>query len=67
MSDLKKLLLGAVPELKLRENVPYREITTMGVGSSLPLLAEIVSVEELKKVSEIIETSESFQFLHTSL
>ncbi|MBE6385694.1 MAG: UDP-N-acetylmuramate dehydrogenase [Lentisphaerae bacterium] len=61
MSDLKKLLLGAVPGLKLRENVPYREITTMGVGSTLPLLAEIVSVDELKTVLQTVKSS-SFPF-----
>ena len=50
MSDLKKLLLAAVPDLKLVENISYKEITTIGVGSSLPLLAEIASAEQLKKV-----------------
>ena len=25
MSDLKKLLLAAVPDLKLLENIPYKE------------------------------------------
>lgn len=57
MSDLKKLLLGAAPELKLRENVPYREITTIGVGSTLPLLAEISSVEMLKNVLKALKGS----------
>ena len=50
MSDLKKLLSAAASDLKLLENVPYKEITTMGVGSTLPLLAEISSAEQLKKV-----------------
>ena len=57
MSDLKKLLLGAAPEVKLRENVPYREITTIGVGSTLPLLAEISSVEMLKNVLKALKGS----------
>ena len=47
MRDLKTLLLLAAPELKLSENVPYREITTIGVGSALPLLADVNSEEEL--------------------
>ena len=55
MSDLKKILLSAVPQLKIRENVPYREITTIGVGSSLPLLAEAASVDELKGVLKAIK------------
>ena len=57
MSDLKKLLLGAVPGLKLREEVSYKEITTIGVGSTLPLLAELSSAEELKKVLQALKNS----------
>ena len=57
MSDLKKLLQAAVPGLKLRQEVPYREITTIGVGSTLPLLAELSSVDELKKVLQALKNS----------
>lgn len=55
MSDLKKTVLAAVPQLKLLENVPYREITTIGVGSSLPYLAEVASADELKKVLKTLK------------
>ena len=61
MSDLKKLLLSAVPDLKLMENISYKEITTIGVGTSLPLLADIASVEQLKKVLKTLDES-SFPF-----
>ena len=61
MNDLKRLLSGAVPNLKLREEIPYKEITTLGVGSALPLLAEISSVEELKKVLQALKNS-SYHF-----
>ena len=61
MNDLKNLLLAASTGLKLRENVSYREITAIGVGSSLPLLAEIASADELKKVLKALKSS-SFPF-----
>ena len=57
MNDLKKTVLSAVPDLKLLENVSYKEITTIGVGSSLPLLADISSVEQLKKVLKAVRES----------
>ena len=57
MSELKKLLLAAAPGLSLKENVPYREITTIGVGSSLPLLAEVSSADELKNVLKALKKS----------
>ena len=50
MSDLRTLLLSAAPGLKITVDVPYREITTIGVGSVLPLLADVDSEEELVKV-----------------
>ena len=57
MSELKNLLLAAAPGLTLKENVPYREITTIGVGSSLPLLAEVSSADELKNVLKALKKS----------
>lgn len=38
------------PELKLLLDRPYRELTTLGVGGTLPLLAEPASEDELKKL-----------------
>ena len=61
MSDLRTLLLSAAPGLKISENVPYREITTIGVGSSLPLLADVGSEEELVKVLRALK-KETFPF-----
>ena len=61
MSDLKTLLLSAAPELKISENVPYREITTIGVGSELPLLADVGSEEELMKVLRALK-KDTFPF-----
>ncbi|MBR2374241.1 MAG: UDP-N-acetylmuramate dehydrogenase [Lentisphaeria bacterium] len=57
MSDLKNLLLKASPGIELLENIPYREITSIGVGSSLPLLAQIGSVEELQKILPVLKKS----------
>ncbi len=36
------------PDLKLKLDRPYRELTTLGVGGTLPVLAEPASDEELK-------------------
>ena len=36
-----------LPDLKLSLNRPYRELTTLGVGGELPVLAEPVTEEEL--------------------
>ncbi|MBR7119899.1 MAG: D-alanine--D-alanine ligase [Lentisphaeria bacterium] len=38
------------PALPLKSGVPYREITTLGVGSVLPVLAEPESVEQLSEL-----------------
>ncbi len=39
-----------IPGLALRENVPFREVTSLGVGSLLPLLAEPADDIELSKL-----------------
>lgn len=57
MSKLKDLLLKNVPGLTLLENIPYREITSIGVGSALPLLAQISSEDELKKILPLLKKS----------
>lgn len=43
LNDLKR----ALPRLAIRENVSYRDITSLGVGSALPVLAEPQDPEEL--------------------
>ncbi len=43
-------LSQALPHLALRSDVPYREITTLGIGSTLPLLAEPATPEELAEL-----------------
>ncbi len=57
MNDLKKTVLSAVPDIKLLENVPYKEITTIGVGSTLPFLADVSSAEQLKKLLKALDGS----------
>jgi len=42
-----ELLRQEFPELKLSSDVPYRELTTLGVGGVLPVLAEPDSAETL--------------------
>ena len=36
-----------LPTLKIRQDVPYKTLTTLGAGSTLPYLAEVSSKEEL--------------------
>ena len=45
---LEKQLKGLSVELK--RNVPYRELTSLGVGSALPFLADVKDEKELLKV-----------------
>ena len=51
---LYNFLSGKIPQLALKTNVPYRELTTLGVGSSLPLLAEPSSTEQLSSLLELL-------------
>ena len=47
--DFVEELQRALPELQLRFDVPYRDITTLGVGGTLPVLAEIADDLELSR------------------
>ena len=47
------------PQLELRRDVPFRDVTTLGVGSRLPVLAEVVSEAEL---SELLKFAASRRF-----
>lgn len=38
------------PQLELRRDVPFRDVTTLGVGSRLPLLAEVVDEAQLSEL-----------------
>ena len=49
---LFKMLSGKFPGLPLKSSVPYREMTTLGVGSVLPVLAE---PENEKQLSELLD------------
>ena len=48
--DLPALLKKDFPELALRENVPFREISTWGIGGDLPVLAEPSGDVELSRL-----------------
>ena len=41
------LLRKELPDLQIRTDVPYAELTTLGIGSKLPYLAEISGPDEL--------------------
>lgn len=55
--DLKKRIKAVFPGILCRENVPYKELTTLGVGSTLPLLIEPNAPEELAKLLKFLTSS----------
>ena len=46
MFDITKLK-EHLPSLNIRQDVPYKTLTTLGAGATLPYLAEVSSLEEL--------------------
>ena len=50
MKEWMEQLRKEFPGLKVRSDVPYAELTTLGVGSRLPYLAEIADEKELAAV-----------------
>ena len=48
--DIRLLLRQEFPELKLSSDVPYRELTTLGVGGALPVLAEPEDADTLGRL-----------------
>ena len=55
--DLKKRIKAVFPGLLCRENVPYKELTTLGVGASLPLLLEPNAPDELAKLLKFLTSN----------
>lgn len=51
---IPELLRRELPELKLVADKPYRELTTLGVGGTLPLLAEPASETELAALLKLL-------------
>ena len=52
---MKNLLRRRLPGLRVLTEVSYRELTTLGVGSRLPLLAEPASVAELAELIKLLK------------
>ena len=50
-------LQSKFPELKITTDRPYRELTTLGVGGALPVLAEPASAEELGALLKYLKDS----------
>ena len=48
--NLSKKILKWFPDLPVKNDVYYREVTTLGVGSTIPVLAEPENCEELSKL-----------------
>ena len=56
-NDLKKRIKSVFPGILCRENVSYKELTTLGVGTNLPLLVEPNAPEELAKLLKFLTSS----------
>ena len=52
---MKELLQKELPELKISCDRPYRELTTLGVGGALPLLAEVEDAATLGKLLVLLK------------
>ena len=48
--NLCKKILKWFPDLPVKTDIYYREVTTLGVGSTIPVLVEPESCEELSKL-----------------
>ena len=48
--NLYKKITKWFPDLPVKTGVPYREVTTLGVGSTIPLLAEPENTDQLSKL-----------------
>lgn len=55
IADLLQLLKQELPDLPVRENVPFREITSWGIGGSLPVLAEPAGDVELSNLYKLLQ------------
>ncbi len=62
-NSLYRRLSGEFPSLALSENVSYRQLTTLGVGSALPLLAEPDSTEALVALLKYLKSNHTAWFL----
>ena len=54
-AELRQLLKQELPELPVRENVPFREVTSWGIGGTLPLLAEPSGDVELSALYKFLK------------
>jgi len=60
---MKSTLLRLFPGLKVSEEIPYREITSLGVGGKLPLLAEPDSEATLSELVKYLRASRTDSFV----
>ena len=54
MDRIKTMLQKALPGLEILENVSYKELTTLGAGSVLPLLAQPSDEAELSRLVKFL-------------
>ena len=56
-------LLRSFPKIAFRKDVPYKQITTLGIGSSLPLLAEVSDEKNLRALLKLLRKEKISYFL----
>ena len=54
-ADLRQMLKQEFPDLPLRENVPFKEVTSWGIGGTLPFLAEPSGDVELSALYKFLK------------
>ena len=54
-AEWRQLLKQEFPELPVRENVSFREVTSWGIGGTLPLLAEPAGDVELSALYKFLQ------------
>ena len=64
MSEITNILRREIPELKITENISFKDLTSLGVGSApLALLAEPEDEKQLASLLKVLHTKEIPSFL----
>lgn len=61
--SLTDKLLTSFPKIAFRKDVPYKQITTLGIGSTLPLLAEVGDEKNLRALLKFLKNEKINFFL----
>ena len=64
MSEITNILRREIPDLKITENISFKDLTSLGVGSApLPVLAEPEDEKQLASLLKVLNTKEIPAFI----